>query len=165
MQAAYADKQISEGHACSVSQSDIIRNQLSNYHRVWHNFAFDHGYILERLPWATERMKDTPKTQAVTCGCGQRQTGPENWFCSNCNAAFDPLAAFLAGKNVPPVELTVYDVTGPEWKLIVAESQRRKAMLAMLDVPLDAEAEEAPARPTRSRKPKPEPEADAEGGE
>jgi excinuclease ABC subunit C len=42
---------------------------------------------------------NAPKTVAVLCpGCRQRQADPEQWFCPNCNSAFDPLKAFLAGK-------------------------------------------------------------------
>lgn len=148
MQALYSDKQISEGHSYSTSQADAIRNMLSNYHRTWHNFSLAMGYIDKALPWAVERMNNSPKTQAVLCpNCQQRQATPEQWFCPNCNSAFDPLAAYLAGKNVPPADLTNYE--GEEWDAIVAESKRRSAKMAIFNAPDDAEAPKP-----RNRKPK-----------
>lgn len=147
VQRNYADSQISEGHSYATAQSDIQRNMLGNYHRVWHNFALEKGYIEAALPWAVERMKDSPKTQAVLCSdCRTRQSDPEQHFCANCNAPFDALKSFLAGKTVSPDRLTEYE--GEEWEAIVAETQRRKAKIALLDLP-DAEP-----RASRSRKPK-----------
>lgn len=128
----YADFQIAEGHNYSTSQSEIIRNQLSSYHRTWHNFALGLGYIDKALPWASERLRDTPTTQAIFCpDCRNRQADPEQYFCQNCNAPFDALKAFLAGKTVSPDRLSVYE--GAEWDAIVAETKRRKAKIALLD--------------------------------
>lgn len=134
MQKNYADQQISEGHGYATSQSDIIRNQLSNYHRVWHNYALTLDYIEKALPWAVERLRDSPTTQVVLCpDCRTRQADPEQYFCTNCNAPFDPLKAFLAGKTVSPDRLSVYE--GEEWDAVVTETQRRKAKIAILDMP------------------------------
>lgn len=129
----YADFQVAEGHNYSTSQSEIIRNQLSNYHRTWHNFALGMGYIEKALPWASERLKDTPMNQAVFCpDCRNRQTDPDQYFCTNCNSPFDALKAFLAGKTVSPDRLTVYE--GEQWEAVVNETKRRKAKIALLDV-------------------------------
>lgn len=134
IQRDYAERQIAEGHRCATAPSDEIRNQLSNYHRVWHNYALGLGYIEESLPWAVNRLKDTPVTQAVYCpDCRERQKDPEQYFCGNCNAPFDALKAFLAGKSVSPDRLAVYE--GKEWKSIVVETQRRRAKIAMLEEP------------------------------
>lgn len=130
----YADRQINEGHGYATAQSDIIRNQLSDYHRVWHNFALGLGYRDEALPWAVNGLKDTPVTQAVFCpDCRNRQKDPEQYFCTNCNAPFDALKAFLAGKSVSPDRLAVYE--GEEWDAIVAETQKRRAKIALLEEP------------------------------
>lgn len=150
MQRNYADRKIAEGHSYATSQSDIIRNQLSDDHRTWHNFALSMGYIEEPLNWAVNRLKDTPMTQAIFCpDCKTRQSSPDQHFCTNCNAPFDALKSFLAGKAVSPDRLAVYE--GEEWDAIVTETQRRKAKIALLEAPekkktkaqLKAEAEEA----------------------
>lgn len=152
IQRKYAADQINEGHSYSISRADEQRNMLSNYHRTWHNFALDHSYIAKALPWATETLKSTPSTPLVHCpSCHMDQDSPEQYFCKNCNAAFDPLKAFLAGKNVPPADLAQYE--GDEWDAIVKEMQRRKAKMAILELPakpktkaeLKAEADAAEA--------------------
>jgi hypothetical protein len=130
----YTDTQIAEGHGFHNSKSEIIQNQLSNYHRTWHNYALEKGYIEAALPWAVERMKDSPRTQMVLCpDCRTRQADPDQHFCANCNAPFDALKSFLAGKTVSPDRLTEYE--GDEWKAIVKETKRRKAKIAMLEIP------------------------------
>ena len=141
MQHRYTDAQITEGHNYATSQSEIIRNQLSNYHRTWHNYAIEMGYLEKPLPWATERLTDRPHAQAVYCpDCHERQTSPEQYFCQNCNSPFDALKAFLAGKQVSPDRLAMYE--GEEWDVIVKETQRRRAKIALLELP----GEPAPAK-------------------
>jgi hypothetical protein len=141
----YANTKINEGHGFSVSQSELIRNQLSMDHRIWHNYALHMGYIEKALPWAVERMHITPTTPQVVCpDCGTRQTSPEQYFCANCNSPFDALKAFLAGKTVSPDRLAMYE--GEEWDAVVAEAQRRKAKIAVLELPGELSDE--------SRKPK-----------
>ena len=138
MQRNYADAQVNEGHNYATAQSDVIRNQLSNYHRVWHNYALELGYIDAALPWAVERLGgDKPNVQAVCCpDCHEKQTHTEQWFCSNCNSPFDALKAFLAGKQVSPDRLATYE--GEEWDAIVTEQHRREAKIAMLKLPTKA---------------------------
>lgn len=131
MQRNYADFTIAEGHSFSNSKSEIIQNQLSNYHRTWHNFALAMGYIEEPLPWAVERMKDTPSSQAIYCpDCRNRQKDPEQYFCENCNAPFNALKAFLAGKTVSEDRLFSYE--GEELEAVLGEIKRRTAKIAML---------------------------------
>lgn len=129
-QRQYAELVIAQGHAYATSQSDMERNQLSNRHRIWHNYAFEMGYITTRLSWANEKLTDSPLSKAVFCpDCHEKQGDPEQHFCRNCNAPFDALKSFLAGKVVPFAYLEVYE--GEELELIIAEVQRRKAKRKM----------------------------------
>lgn len=135
-QRKYAEGRISEGHRYATSQSSIERNQLNNDHIVWHNWALEHGYIEKAYSWASEQLKDSPTTQAVYCpDCRNRQADPDQYFCTNCNAPFDALKAFLSGKSVSPDRLAVYE--GEEWEAIVTETQRRRAKIALLDMPTE----------------------------
>lgn len=136
LQQRYADAKINEGHSYATSQSEIIRNQLNGDHRTWHNYALKMGYLEKALPWATERLADKPTVQAVFCpDCHERQAAPEQFFCSNCNAPFDALKAYLAGKSVSPDRLAIYE--GEDWDAILAETKRRQAKIAMLTVSED----------------------------
>jgi len=147
MQRNYADRQIAEGHEFATSQSDIIRNQLTFYHRTWHNFALKLGYIEKALPWAVDRLTDRPTNLAVYCpDCHARQTNPEQYLCSNCNAPFDACKAYLAGKAVSPDRLVAYEEDSDEFKLILEETRRRKARIAMLELPGEGETAPTPRR-------------------
>lgn len=133
-QRRYAESVIAEGHRFATSQADDIRNQLNNYHRLWHNWAMDRGYKETAEPWASERLQDSPGVQAIFCpDCRQKQTSPEQFFCPNCNAPFDACKAYLAGKVVSPDRLAVYDETSEQFKLILAENKRRRARIALLE--------------------------------
>ena len=145
MQRNFADMKINEGHSFATAQSDILRNQLSNDHRIWHNYALAMGYIDKALPWAVERLFDRPTNEVIYCpDCHERQSDPEQYFCSNCNAPFDTLKAFLAGKMVSPDRLAMYE--GEDWDKIVAETNRRRSKIALLDMPPEVKA-------ARARKP------------
>ncbi len=133
-QRRYGETRISEGHRFATSQSSVERNQLNNDHIVWHNWALNLGYIEKAYSWASEQLRDSPTVQAVYCpDCRTRQDDPEQFFCTACNAPFDPLKAFLAGKTVSADKLAMYE--GEEWDAIVAETQRRKAKIAILEGP------------------------------
>lgn len=134
MQRNFCDGRINEGHAFATSQNDILRNQLNDEHRTWHNFAVKMGYLEKPLSWAVERLRDNPSVEAVYCpDCHSRQESPEQHFCRECNAPFDALKSFLAGKTVSPDRLAVYE--GEEWEAIQAEMQRRRAKIALLEEP------------------------------
>jgi hypothetical protein len=133
IQRNYAEKIIAEGHSYAQSNADAIRNQLSYYHRRWHNYALAMGYIKEPYAWATQHLNDSPNVEAVHCSyCHQRQTSPEQYFCSNCAAPFDPYKAFMAGLVVQPEHLAIYEEDSSEWKGIVAETTKRRARMAIL---------------------------------
>ena len=132
MQRDYANFKVTEGHSYATAQSDIIRNQLNEDHRIWHNFALQLGYIEKALPWAVERLGDKPSVQAIYCpDCHEKQSHVDQWFCPNCNSPFDALKAFLAGKPVSADRLAVYE--GDEWDLIAKEHARRQAKIAILE--------------------------------
>jgi len=141
-QRQYAEFQISEGHRFANSRADDIRNQLSPYHVLWHNWAVDKGYKTEKEDWATKKLSDSPTVQAVSCpGCGTRQSEKGEHFCKNCNAPFDAFKTFMAGLPVPAVWLERYE--GDEWDAIVKESKRRADKRALLNT---NDAEEEPRR-------------------
>jgi len=134
----YAEKVIAEGHAYATSNSDIIRNQQSNYHVLWHNWALAMKYKTEPEPWASKRLHDSPSIEAVFCpDCHERQSNPEQYFCKNCNSPFDACKAFLAGKTVSADRLASYDADSKEFALILAETKRRRANIALLELPDD----------------------------
>lgn len=132
MQRNYIDGTIAQAQEFYNANADELRNQLSSYHRLWHNFALHMGYIKTPYPWATERLDDHPATEAVSCpDCHTRQKSPDQHFCPECNAPFDALKAFLAGKVVSIDRLSVYE--GEELQLIRNEMLRRKKNIAFLE--------------------------------
>ena len=146
-QRSYAGAMIAEGHRYANSQSDDVRNQLSNFHVLWHNYALERGYIDRPLPWASEKLRDHPSIQAIFCpDCRTRQADPEQYFCANCNAPFDACKAFLAGKMVTPDRLAVYDENSEEFRAIRAEMVRRRNRKALLELPDDEEPKKTKAR-------------------
>lgn len=133
-QRGYAEAVIAQGHNFANSQADDIRNQLSNRHVTWHNYALECGYIEKAYPWASSRLQDSPLVKAVYCpDCRQRQSDPDQYFCANCNSPFDACKAFLAGKVVSADRLAVYDEDSEEFRAIRVEMNRRKARIAMLE--------------------------------
>lgn len=132
-QRQFAEWMISEGHRFGNSQVEAIHNQLTGEHVRWHNYAIDMKYKTEPEKWAVDRLQDGPEVVHVYCGdCRTKQTDSRQYFCSNCNAPFDPLKAFLDGKSVSPDRLAVYE--GEDWEKIVAEQQKRNAKKALLEV-------------------------------
>lgn len=132
----YAEEVISQAHSYSVSQSDLIRNQLTANHITWHNYAIECGYLSAPLPWAAKKLTDSPLTDAVFCpDCRSRQEDPEQYFCRECNAPFDAYKAFMAGKNVSPDRLAIYAGESQEFKDIIAELERRRRNLELLGLP------------------------------
>lgn len=143
-QQGYAGGRIAEGHSYATAQSDIQRNQLNGDHVIWHNFALECGYIEEPYDWATKKLVASPSKQAVFCpDCHNKQSDPDQYFCSNCNAPFDPFKAFMAGKVVSPDLLAMYDEDSEEWQAIIKESKRRKRRIAMLDEPVEEKSTKA----------------------
>ena len=132
-QRAYAEVVIAQGHAYATSQADDERKQLSNRHRVWHDYALGMGYITKGLPWASETLNDDPLVKAIYCpDCTTKQENPEQYFCRNCNAPFDAYQAFMAGRQVSPDRLAVYDVKSREWQEISAEMALRREKVRQL---------------------------------
>lgn len=165
-QRKYAEGRIAEGHRYATSQSSIERNQLNNDHITWHNWALNRGYIEKPYSWASEQLQDSPMIQAVYCpDCRTRQENPQQYFCTSCNAPFDALQAFLAGKTVSPDRLAMYE--GEEWNAIVTETARRKAKIAILNGPntrarVRKPVEQSAQTPAGSGEPE---DADGEGDE
>lgn len=133
MQRNYGDRVVSEGHSFATSSADAIKNQLTGYHRLWHNWALERGYKKEAEAWASERLEDSPNIEAVFCpDCSQRRANPTQYFCQNCNAPFDACKAFLDGKMVSEDRLAAYPSDGEEFALIQKELKRRRANIALL---------------------------------
>lgn len=141
-QRAYANGVIAEGHSFAASNNPEIRNQFRpSHHVVWHDWAIDVGYKKDREKWATEPLTYKPSDEAVFCpDCHTRRESEQQSFCANCNAPFDACAAFLAGKTVSPDRLAVYDLDSPDGKLILAEVKRRRANIALLELPEETKA-------------------------
>jgi hypothetical protein len=142
LQRAYANAVIAEGHSLSASTNPEMRNQFRpSHHVLWHDWAVEVGYKESREKWATEPLKFHPSDEAVFCpDCHTRQDDPNQFFCANCNTPFDAKAAFLAGKHVSADRLSVYDLDSDDGKLILAEVKRRRANIALLELPEDATA-------------------------
>lgn len=136
-QRVYANAVIAEGHSFAASNNPDIRNQFTpSHHVLWHDWAVDIGYKQDREKWATEPLKYKPSDKAVFCpDCHTPQENPEQYFCANCNAPFDACKAFLAGKSVSDDRLAAYDSGSEEFQLILAEKRRRRANIALLELP------------------------------
>jgi hypothetical protein len=138
MQREFANGVIARGHQYYTSQSDMERQRLTSYHILWHNWAMDQGYKREPEEWASERLEDSPDIQAVHCpSCYERQKNPAQYFCSNCNTAFDACEAFLAGKPVPDDQLSIYPQGSKQFDAILVEKKRRRENMALLQTPED----------------------------
>ncbi len=100
-QRRYAEAIIAQGHSFYHSANAEEQKQLTDYHVMWHNWAMQMGYKADAEEWASERLTDSPSTQAVLCpSCSTRQAKPDQHFCASCNAPFDAFKSFMAGMPV-----------------------------------------------------------------
>jgi hypothetical protein len=143
-QRRYAEFQIAEGHRLAHSPNVEEQKQRTERHTMWHNWAMAMGYKSVPEDWASEMLNDSPDNKAVLCSCGSRQEKPDQHFCKNCNAPFNPLKTFLAGLPVPEVWLTRYE--GAEWDQIMVETEKRKKKAALLNPPAEDAAEKKKAK-------------------
>jgi hypothetical protein len=139
MQRGYAERMIAAGHNYATSNSEMARNQLSNYHRLWHNFALEMGYLDAPKSWAVETLRDTPSRNLVRCPmCTTAQEREDQYFCQKCNAPFDVKAAYLAGKVVSQDWLETLE--GADLEEVLVEMRRRRANKAKFAVDFEVPA-------------------------
>jgi hypothetical protein len=147
-QRVYAEIVIAQGHGYATSQSEDERKQLSNRHVTWHNYALECGYIKKPYPWASSPLEKGPLVQVVFCpDCRTQQEDPEQYFCRNCNSPFDAHKAFMAGKQVSPDRLAVYEEASQEWKDILGEMTRRKNRLLLLNEQFESAGKKRKGQP------------------
>jgi hypothetical protein len=108
--------------AQSFWDNDDMRMNITDVHRVWHQFEIDMGYRHKAAPWITQ-MNEPMETCA---GCGTQKKAVEAYFCV-CGRAYDPLKAYMAGE-LPISSDQMARVPAESWAKVHAEETRRKAL-------------------------------------
>lgn len=110
-------------------QGDEHRGNITDVHRIWHQFEMDMGWRNVAAPWITLHHDE-----AETCeGCGEPKKRATAFFCHKCARPYDPLKAYMAGE-IGVEHPAMNRVAATEWPAIRAEEKRRRE-LREADVP------------------------------
>lgn len=98
------------------------RGNITDVHRIWHQYEMDMGWRTVAAPWITLQHEN-----AQTCdGCGEPKKRATAFFCHKCGRFYDPLTAYFAGE-MPLDHKDANRITSPDdWAKIRAEETRRK---------------------------------------
>lgn len=108
--------------AQSFWDNDDMRMNITDVHRIWHQYEMDMGYRHKAAPWIT-MMNEPMETCA---GCGTQKKAVEAYFCV-CGRAYDPLKAYFAGE-LPISSDQMARVDANAWTKVHAEENRRKSL-------------------------------------
>lgn len=98
------------------------RSNITDVHRVWHQYEMDMGWRTTAAPWITL----THENQETCVGCGEPKKRAEAYFCK-CGRVYDPFKAYM-DKEIPMSHDQMARVADDKWPLIRAEEARRKAV-------------------------------------
>jgi len=105
------------------NQNEQERKNITPVHRAWYKFAMTMGWKTKEAAWMSATME--PEETCVGCGKGVPPTAA--FFCE-CGRPFNPLAAFLAGENVP--ESYLFALQGTDLDKALGEMDRRAKIRA-----------------------------------
>lgn len=104
------------------NQDDQQRKNITPVHRIWAQFAIDMGWKQVAPPW----MSAVLDSEETCKGCGKGRARSDAWACA-CGRFYNPLAAFLAGENVP--EAYIYALSDSK-DIAQAEAEMKRRMAA-----------------------------------
>lgn len=93
LQRQYCDRQMQMASVYHSGGDDSSKN-ITEIHRVWHQYALDMGWKQSPEPWL--HSSNDPEETCTGCGAGKKRA--EAFFCHACNRPYDPLKAYLAGE-------------------------------------------------------------------
>ena len=99
------------------------RGNITDVHKIWHQFELDMGWRTNPAPWITLTHEN-----AETCeGCGEPKKRATAFFCHKCARPYHPLEAYMAGE-IGVDHPAMNRVAPTEWPAIREEEKRRKAL-------------------------------------
>lgn len=107
------------------------RKNITQIHRVWHQFGLDMGFTQKVEPWLTSQSE--PDETCGGCGAGKKRGTA--YFCHACARPYSPLEAYLAGElSIDSVHMN--RIQDADWAIVRKEEARRKALRkSLLDEP------------------------------
>lgn len=123
MQKEYGTGMIQQGD--EYFQDDDNRKNITPIHRIWAQFFIDMGWKQIAPLWMSANLEG----EEVCKGCGKGKTRGDAWACT-CGRYYNPLAAFLAGENVP--ESYIFSLKGKDLDQALAEMDRRQKIRARI---------------------------------
>lgn len=165
VQSDYCSVVIQQAHTLWAEQDVTSRKMVTDTHRAWARYAQTMGW-LEALPeWVNAALLIGDKVRELRpCKyCGTQQASSTVYFCTKCNAPYDPFKAFMDGLNVPIGFLETLE--GEELDIVVRKLQERKSKFSnevrSAAEPLPAHVTTAPAlNPTHTDQQKPQTKAE-----
>jgi hypothetical protein len=104
-------------------QGEDHRGNITEVHRVWHQYEMDMGWRTNAAPWITLMHEN-----AATCeGCGEPKKRATAFFCHKCARPYEPMAAYMAGEigiDHPALNRVPVD----QWPAIRTEEKRRREL-------------------------------------
>lgn len=105
--------------AQTFNENDGLRLNITDVHRIWHQYELDMGWRQKPAPWVTM----SNEAQEVCAGCGEPKKRVEAYFC-RCGRPFDPLKAYLAGE-LPVESHHLNRLSDKDWAQVEKEEARR----------------------------------------
>lgn len=121
MQKEYCERTCQQADFFDQTEED--RKNIVGFHRIWAQFALDMGWKSVAPDWMNARLE----SEEACKGCGKGKKRNDAWKC-DCGRFYNPLAAYLAGEDVPMAY--IYALTGKDLELAKAEAARRKKIEA-----------------------------------
>lgn len=124
-QRVYCDNEMQT--ASIYHNTEAQRNDITQIHRVWHQFALDMGWKEKPEPWLLSQ-----KDFEVSCdGCGAGKKKATAFFCHACARPYVPFEAYKAGElGIESVHLN--RCTDTEWAEIrtieIGRKRRREGL-------------------------------------
>lgn len=109
--------------ADTFNQTEEDAKNICAPHRIWGQFALDMGWKSTAPEWMNPKLD----SEEACKGCGKGKKRNDAWRC-DCGRYYNPLAAFLAGEDVPMAYIIA--LQGKDLELAKAEVQRRRKIEA-----------------------------------
>ena len=118
MQKDYCMFMIQQGD--EYNQDDQQRKNITPVHRKWDKYSLDMGWKEISAAWTSAVFGSEESCK----GCGKGRKRSDAWACE-CGRFYQPLAAFLAGENVPLAY--IYALSDPKDLAMAEKEMKRRA--------------------------------------
>lgn len=120
MQKLYAQSETQK--AQSFWDNEELRMNITDIHRIWHQFEMHMGWRQKPAPWITMEHE----SEETCAGCGVPKKRIEAYFCV-CGRPYDPFKAYMAGE-LPITSDHMVRIAEGDWAKVHKEEARRKKM-------------------------------------